>query len=802
MRFLPRSVKGTLLFYFTSIIVFTNGFMALVILSRENLRLYEDALDRARVQADALRLLAADRLSGQDPHAFSRLILDRDGKRRWPVGIRLFDRAGDGVHLTGPGSAPGRLDLDGSSDLDSWVRSRAGRADLVVRIASGDEVLGFLTAEIGNVRERGLHDAVWLVVLTAGVNIVVGFSLAVFVAQVILRPMAALLDGLDAVRSGDFGQQLPVQGDNELAELGRHFNEMAASLRAHIAEISDRNRDLDEKLQELWEIYELTRAMGSTMDLQRILTGFMEKAMTLSFSSYAQVLLHEPDRDRLEVGVETSSLPCVGGERYRAGLMRCLHEQTVVEDVGGRHALLFLPLQAGREVQGVLFLGKSGTSGYAPGIRRFLDTIAPLGASLIANVRLFMRVVSMHEYVTQVIASLDAGILTLDDQDRVVTMNGALAQVLGLSQLPAVGQTLADALAPVADQAFVAAIMPLFSSSGGSGPVAIPDRGAPLTGAAPGGRLARRETEFRVEGQPVRNLSVRVIPMVSDARRQGRLVVIEDLTAVRSIERQMVAAEKWVALGRLAASVAHEIRNPLVAIRSLVEVLRDEAPSDGEARQHTAVILGEVDRLNRVVTQLLQYARPAQPSLAVGRIDAVLESIWPLIAHEANRQRVRLLRRWPDRPVYARIDHGKLEQACLNVMFNAIQAMPDGGELAIDIVAEGDTVSIRFVDQGVGIAPETLARVGEPFFTTKTRGSGLGLAITRQILEQHGGQCAIASVVGAGTTVTFALPRVDPVDAPGHAALVPSQPAPLDPQVTTDSRGGPGDDNPCCSGAG
>ncbi len=756
MTLLPRSLKGVLLFYFTSIIVFTNGFMAVVLLSRENIRLYDDAVEKARDQMEVIAPLAAAWLSGGDHATMHRLCAGETERRPWALRIALFDATGRPLTAPGQTATPSvplvvRAGMaDGSlATAPSWLQAPTSRIralgwvtqrpegqSLVSPVASGAQVFGYVALRLPPLDLSHLHEAAWQVVITTIVNIAIGFSLALFVAQIILRPLTQLLAGLDAVRRGQYEQHLAIQGEGELAEIGRHFNSMAAALRANISEIWERNRELDEKVQELWEIYELTRSMGSTMDLRQILLGFMEKALTLSFSSYGQVLLPQPETGGLEVGVETPVFPRIAREVYETTLYRCRDEKTTVEIVTDHHTLVFLPLLAGREVQGVLFVAKSGVAGYSAGVRRFLETISPLGASLIANARLYLRVVAMHEYVTNVVDTLDAGILTVDAHDRIVTMNRALAPVLDLLAAPTVGRPLIEALAGVSDAGFVEAVVALL-------------RGPDVA--------ARRELALRARDGSTRDLSVRTIPMMTGTTHQGRLLVVQDLTSIKSIERQMMAAEKWVALGRLAASVAHEIRNPLVAVRGLVEMLRDDV--SGESLQHTTVILGEVDRLNGVVAQLLQYARPGPPTLTLLSLDEMLDQLLLLIKHEAVRHRVEIVRRWPRGPVCARIDPEKLKQACLNVILNAIQAMPEGGELVIELREEVDSVQIRFIDRGQGIATTDMPRVGEPFFTTKTRGTGLGLAITRQILEQHLGRCDVDSQLGHGTTVTFVLPR-------------------------------------------
>jgi two-component system NtrC family sensor kinase len=234
---------------------------------------------------------------------------------------------------------------------------------------------------------------------------------------------------------------------------------------------------------------------------------------------------------------------------------------------------------------------------------------------------------------------------------------------------------------------------------------------------------------------------------------------------------QLIHAEKIAALGRLTASIAHEINNPLQAVQGCLTLASEELA--GERRQETlerylGIAGNEIERVSTIVRRMRDFYRPAQKAMARTDLQAVLESVLELAHKQLQHSQVAVVREWePELPaVQANADH--LRQVFLNLVLNAIDAMPDGGTLCVrtglDQVRDRDghgsvlVVRVDFSDTGVGIPPEAQARLFEPFFTTKEQGSGLGLSTSFGIVESHGGEITVASRVGEGTTFTIRLP--------------------------------------------
>jgi len=224
-------------------------------------------------------------------------------------------------------------------------------------------------------------------------------------------------------------------------------------------------------------------------------------------------------------------------------------------------------------------------------------------------------------------------------------------------------------------------------------------------------------------------------------------------------EEQLRRADRLSALGELSAGMAHEIRNPLGSIRGAAEILKDDYGPDTPKHEFIEILLKETDRLNTIVQEFLSFARPKPPELKQGDINEIIESVLSLTAQPARAARVTVEKRL-DRTIGKRdLDAGLLKQAILNLVLNAIQAMPDGGTMTVASARNGSGLEIIVSDTGAGISPENRRKLFSPFFTTKQNGTGLVLAITFRIIQNHRGSIDVDSIPGKGTTFTVRIPE-------------------------------------------
>jgi signal transduction histidine kinase len=248
--------------------------------------------------------------------------------------------------------------------------------------------------------------------------------------------------------------------------------------------------------------------------------------------------------------------------------------------------------------------------------------------------------------------------------------------------------------------------------------------------------------------------------------------VEERTKELREAQEQVMRTEKMAVAGQLAAAIAHEINNPLQSMRLYLELI-DERQDDGSAmHEYLDVVQEQVDRLAGIVSRLLQQLyQPSEEALTPVDLNALMVDLLALFSRQLQDTGITVDQRLSENlPPVIGASNG-LRQVCLNVLLNAIESMPNGGTLRIATEVKGDKVSLTFIDSGIGIAPQDISRVYDPFYTTKPHGTGLGLTVSYRIIKEHGGSLDIDSRPGVGTTVRVTVPIQRPSGQP--AAVVP-----------------------------
>ena len=389
-----------------------------------------------------------------------------------------------------------------------------------------------------------------------------------------------------------------------------------------------------------------------------------------------------------------------------------------------------------------------------------LTAVASQVATAIENGRLYRQlhlkaeeVGRMREFNDNILESLDDGLVVFDGDERIVRWNVALERFYGVTRDQAVGQTLGSVFA----QPFVEALR--------AARVEHP-RGAtlsrvPLTRRAADGdrsRILVNATEV-----PLQNLSG------AESSVAGTILLVEDITDRVRLEEQLQISEKMASIGLLAAGVAHEVNTPLTGISSFTQMLLEGAdPGDPKT-----VLLEKIERQTfraaKIVNGLLNLSRPGG---ATGNerttvdLNVVIGEVFSLIEHQFEVGSIKVRRELSASPVTVLGIEHQLQQVFLNLFLNARDAMPSGGWLSVSTRLDGDRATVVIADTGSGIPPEQLARIYDPFFTTKAigQGTGLGLSITYGIVREHEGSIRCDSAVGKGTRFALTLPL-----APAHA---------------------------------
>ncbi|HUU33629.1 MAG TPA: ATP-binding protein, partial [Vicinamibacterales bacterium] len=374
-----------------------------------------------------------------------------------------------------------------------------------------------------------------------------------------------------------------------------------------------------------------------------------------------------------------------------------------------------------------------------------LTAMAGQVATSIENARLYrelhlkaaefdrLRVFNEH-----ILESLDDGLLVIGGDGAVVSWNHALERIYGLRRGEAVGRTL--------DSLFEPAVVTAVQAARAASPNGGTEYRVPLTGRGlqNGARLL---------------VNVTTVPLLPMPGREwaGTIVMFEDVTVRAHLEEQLRVSERMASLGLLAAGVAHEVNTPLTGISSYTQMLLEQADPDDPRTKLLEKIERQTFRAARIVNGLLNLSRPSgieDGDRAVVDLNIVAAEVLSLLEHQFDKGRVRVRRELAEAPVLVSGYEFKLQQVFLNLFLNARDAMPSGGWLTIVTRVDGDRAMAEVRDTGMGVSPEHLQRIYDPFFTTKGigRGTGLGLSISYGIVQEHGGAIQCESAEGQGTT--------------------------------------------------
>ena len=373
----------------------------------------------------------------------------------------------------------------------------------------------------------------------------------------------------------------------------------------------------------------------------------------------------------------------------------------------------------------------------------------------------------------------DVLVVGLDPSGRVALWNRKAAHATGVSQVDAVGRVFAQEWIGERDRRRLEEAIER-----------IRER-AKETGLGTEGGAREIETTLEVPGAPARRIRWHLSQADEDSNAERRLAPADgnarivyaigvDVTERQALEKRAADAEALSAMGRLAMNLAHEIRNPLNAAVLQLHLLgrqveKLDSPTDTKEgfRSRIRIVGDEIGRLNRLLTEFLELARPRSILREPVHVSRLVEDVLDLEAETARARNVTIVRDVAAEGVVAIGDREKLKQVVLNVVVNALEAMKDGGRLTARVTGDGDRVTFVLEDDGPGILDEHRATVFDPFFTTKEAGTGLGLSIVRKIVDQHAGTITLESLPVRGTRVVVTIPDGRAPTARGSSGLLP-----------------------------
>lgn len=361
-----------------------------------------------------------------------------------------------------------------------------------------------------------------------------------------------------------------------------------------------------------------------------------------------------------------------------------------------------------------------------------------------------------RELFLMTLDALDTGLLALDEDRRIVALNETLARGWGVDRDDVAGKALSEVFHPETERWY------------------LPERGTRAEGRATRetrGTVADREVLMRYTSTPLGD--------------SGALLIrVEDLVDADSEEEVFRNTERLISLGELSARVAHEIRNPLTGVRTTVQFVASKLRAGDSRRDDLNDVLKELDRIEQIITDLLLFARPQAARPVPTDLREVVEKVLDNLARRLEDASIEVERELdPDPPVpQVLVDPDMAQQVVLNLVINAIQAMPDGGTLRASIGLRRTRykkayVDVSITDSGPGISEEVKEKIFDPFFTTRSMGTGLGLSISLQIAREHGGNLTARNLT-QGATFRFSLP----------VPLPPAEPAAEEPREARETK--------------
>ena len=349
------------------------------------------------------------------------------------------------------------------------------------------------------------------------------------------------------------------------------------------------------------------------------------------------------------------------------------------------------------------------------------------------------EITSLKAYTDHVLASMTNGLVTIDLEKKIVTVNEMAERIIGRGKEGIAGFSMEQVFGE--QHPLYKILMETLTQEKG---------------------ISHIEVELKRDGESLWLIAGTSLLIGGEGKTIGALVIFQDITQIKTLEEKLRQADRLAALGTLSAGLAHEIKNPLSAIKTFVQLLPQKIGNPSFMEKFNITVPREVDRINHLVEDLLELTRKRVRSLVDLKVDSLIHQVIDLHGEELKRRQIAFQDHLNKTILPVHGDAETLYRAFSNLIINAIQAMPNGGTLSISskLDSSSSSLEITFRDTGIGMDETTAKNIFNPFFTTKDKGVGLGLALTRKIIEDHRGTIEVVSEKGIGTTFTVLLPVV------------------------------------------
>lgn len=529
-----------------------------------------------------------------------------------------------------------------------------------------------------------------------------------------------------------------------------------ASIIIENARLQEQNQ---QKIKQLLTLQEISHHTSSTFHLGKLLQVIAVSSLKLTPANGACLYLLDEDGREMALAAQAGN---VSGERWMrlavgdgaAGwvarqrqplLLHASHAQSVAADAVPR-SLIAVPLLSEQQLLGVLQVDSDQPGAFSQEDQKLLMIYADHCASLIRNLRLNDQVMTERNFRENILESSPNAIISLNLKEEITSLNRRAEEMFRLKRETAIGQQVATIFGEEIKRVVDLAL----------GEHAV---------------VNRREIQWQdKDGATIIQGITSSLLRNHQGALIGAMLIVRDLTEEKKNESLMRRIDRLTSLGQLSAGVAHEIRNPLASIYFNVQIMAKKLPEDDPTRRRINDIQEGVNRIRTLVKGMLDFAKPSLPQLKANTLASIVQESIALIDAQLKKHQVQVVCALEQAPAIL-CDAHQIQQVVVNLLLNAMEAMPQGGriDLSARLQAETDPAHDRIIlqcrDQGTGIAPEHLATIFNPFFTTKADGTGLGLSIVHKILEQHRAQVDVVSN-GAGTTFLISFPVAQATESP------------------------------------
>jgi PAS domain S-box-containing protein len=557
--------------------------------------------------------------------------------------------------------------------------------------------------------------------------------------------------------------ELEIRIEERTAELAKANVE----LRAEIVERKRAEKALQQRNRELALLNRAGQAINSTLTLDRVLATLLEEVRRLMNVIACSVWLIDPDTDELVCQQATGPQnEVVRGWRLAPGegivgwTVRSGESQIVPDTHAEEHyfegvdqatgfalrSILSVPLRVKEKIIGVLQVVDTKVGRFSSADLTLLDPLTAAAAVAIENARLHEQARTLWEFNESIVQSMEEGIIIEDASGNITFVNAKGAEILGYTSEELIGR----------DWKMIVSTEHVTRTA---------EQGSQRSR----GIVSRYETILLTQGGQKVPVIISARPLFDGDDFAGVLSVFTDITDHKRMEQYILRTERLAAMGHVAAALAHEIKNPLQAISSHLELALDFDLGPDQHEEYLRFCQQEIEHLTQITERVLSFVRPAGDAFSATHLAPLIQRALALVTHPLQLAHIRVTTDIPANFPPIQVSPDRIVQVLLNLMINSIEAMPDGGHIHLTAQIDKDhenTVLIRLINDGPPIPPDSIDRIFDPFFTTKPDGTGLGLFISYGIIQQHNGTISVANRKDAqGVVFTLILPVAQPLDA-------------------------------------